>query len=398
MSYTLASDSWDAAERAVVVEVLNSGRYTMGERVAEFERRFAEYVWSRNAVMVNSGSSANLVALAAMMYRGAYGIAPGSEVIVPAVSWSTTYSPVLQLGLKLVLVDVDLDTLNIDAGALASAITDKTSAVIAVNLLGSAEGIARVRNTCKKRGIVLMEDNCESLGAVSQCNLEIRYRQAGTFGACGTYSFFFSHHLQTMEGGMIVTDDDDLADYMRSIRAHGWVRDQRGTSLYTLTGNKFKDSFKFVLPGYCMRPLEMSGAVGSVQLEKLPAFLANRRTNAIHFLREIDDLRGSVRTQLCNVLDSSWFGFSMIFKDSLRGRRDEIANALSAAGVESRPIVTGNFANQPVMKYYEQAGGRIHGSLRNAQEIDEHGLFIGNDHRDLKKDITRAISVIRSMS
>jgi len=398
MSYTLASDSWGAAERAVIVEVLNSGRYTMGERVAEFERRFAEYVWSRNAVMVNSGSSANLVALAAMMYRGAYGIAPGSEVIVPAVSWSTTYSPVLQLGLKLVLVDVDLDTLNIDAGALASAITDKTSAVIAVNLLGSAEGIARVRNTCKKRGIVLMEDNCESLGAVSQCNLEIRYRQAGTFGACGTYSFFFSHHLQTMEGGMIVTDDDDLADYMRSIRAHGWVRDQRGTSLYTLTGNKFKDSFKFVLPGYCMRPLEMSGAVGSVQLEKLPAFLANRRTNAIHFLREIDDLRGSVRTQLCNVLDSSWFGFSMIFKDSLRGRRDEIVNALSAAGVESRPIVTGNFANQPVMKYYEQAGGRIHGSLRNAQEIDEHGLFIGNDHRDLKKDITRAISVIRSMS
>ena len=398
MSYTLASDSWGAAERAVIVEVLNSGRYTMGERVAEFERRFAEYVWSRNAVMVNSGSSANLVALAAMMYRGAYGIAPGSEVIVPAVSWSTTYSPVLQLGLKLVLVDVDLDTLNIDAGALASAITDKTSAVIAVNLLGSAEGIARVRNTCKKRGIVLMEDNCESLGAVSQCNLEIRYRQAGTFGACGTYSFFFSHHLQTMEGGMIVTDDDDLADYMRSIRAHGWVRDQRGTSLYTLTGNKFKDSFKFVLPGYCMRPLEMSGAVGSVQLEKLPAFLANRRTNAIHFLREIDDLRGSIRTQLCNVLDSSWFGFSMIFKDSLRGRRDEIVNALSAAGVESRPIVTGNFANQPVMKYYEQAGGRIHGSLRNAQEIDEHGLFIGNDHRDLKKDITRAISVIRSMS
>jgi len=398
MSYTLASDSWGAAERAVIVEVLNSGRYTMGERVAEFERRFAEYVWSRNAVMVNSGSSANLVALAAMMYRGAYGIAPGSEVIVPAVSWSTTYSPVLQLGLKLVLVDVDLDTLNIDAGALASAITDKTSAVIAVNLLGSAEGIARVRNTCKKRGIVLMEDNCESLGAVSQCNLEIRYRQAGTFGACGTYSFFFSHHLQTMEGGMIVTDDDDLADYMRSIRAHGWVRDQRGTSLYTPTGNKFKDSFKFVLPGYCMRPLEMSGAVGSVQLEKLPAFLANRRTNAIHFLREIDDLRGSVRTQLCNVLDSSWFGFSMIFKDSLRGRRDEIVNALSAAGVESRPIVTGNFANQPVMKYYEQAGGRIHGSLRNAQEIDEHGLFIGNDHRDLKKDITRAISVIRSMS
>lgn len=398
MSYTLASDSWGAAERAVIVEVLNSGRYTMGERVAEFERRFAEYVWSRNAVMVNSGSSANLVALAAMMYRGTYGISPGSEVIVPAVSWSTTYSPVLQLGLKLVLVDVDLDTLNIDAGALASAITDKTSAVIAVNLLGSAEGIARVRNTCKKRGIVLMEDNCESLGAVSQCNLEIRYRQAGTFGACGTYSFFFSHHLQTMEGGMIVTDDDDLADYMRSIRAHGWVRDQRGTSLYTLTGNKFKDSFKFVLPGYCMRPLEMSGAVGSVQLEKLPAFLANRRTNAIHFLREIDDLRGSVRTQLCNVLDSSWFGFSMIFKDSLRGRRDEIVNALSAAGVESRPIVTGNFANQPVMKYYEQAGGRIHGSLRNAQEIDEHGLFIGNDHRDLKKDITRAISVIRSMS
>lgn len=398
MNYTLASDSWGAAERAVIVEVLNSGRYTMGERVAEFERRFAEYVWSRNAVMVNSGSSANLVALAAMMYRGTYGIAPGSEVIVPAVSWSTTYSPVLQLGLKLVLVDVDLDTLNIDAGALASAITDKTSAVIAVNLLGSAEGIARVRNTCKKRGIVLMEDNCESLGAVSQCNLEIRYRQAGTFGACGTYSFFFSHHLQTMEGGMIVTDDDDLADYMRSIRAHGWVRDQRGTSLYTLTGNKFKDSFKFVLPGYCMRPLEMSGAVGSVQLEKLPLFLANRRTNAIHFLREIDDLRGSIRTQLCNVLDSSWFGFSMIFKDSLRGRRDEIANALSAAGVESRPIVTGNFANQPVMKYYEQAGGRIHGSLRNAQEIDEHGLFIGNDHRDLKKDITRAISVIRSMS
>lgn len=398
-TYTLAHNSWGNEEMKAVTDVMFSGMYTMGERVAKFEQEFARYIGSRNAVMVNSGSSANLVALSALVYCKKYGINPGDEVIVPAVSWSTTYFPIHQLGLKMVLVDIDKDTLNIDVSKMIEAITDKTRAVLAVNLLGSAENITVVRDICRSRSIHLIEDNCESLGAVSRDPYRGgAAKSAGTFGVCGTFSFFFSHHIQTMEGGMIVTDDDELADYMRSIRAHGWVRDLRGDELYKKTGDKFADSFKFVLPGYCVRPLEMSAAVGSVQLTRMPYFMSMRVHNACKFVDLVKSTSAPIRAQDCSLLDSSWFGFAIVLEGSLRGRRAEVVEALRLDGVECRPIVTGNFANQPVMNILREAGARVHSTLDNAQEIDENGLFIGNDNRDLTEWLSVAIRCIERVA
>ncbi len=381
INYPLASDSWNWKEKLAILKVMVGGRYTMGPAVAKFEKEFADKFESRNAVMTNSGSSANLVGLHALILKKK--IKPGSEVIVPAVSWSTTYFPITQLGLIPVFVDIDLNTFNLNIKGILSAITPKTCAIFAVNLLGNPCDLIKLKNICKIHNIELIEDNCESLGAI------LMGKQAGTFGTFGTFSFFFSHHLQTMEGGMIITDDDILADYMRSLRAHGWIRDLRTSKLCTKSGDAFEDSFKFILPGYCVRPLEMSGAIGSVQLRKMNKIVAKRRENAEVFINEFEN--GFIIQKEKLTARSSWFGFGVVLNHHRENKREEIIQKLQSSGVEVRPIVAGNFTKQPVMKYLNF---RIHGELNNAEYLDKNGFFFGNDHRDLKSKIKYVRKII----
>lgn len=380
INYPLATDSWNWKEKLAILKVMVGGRYTMGPHVAKFEKEFADKIGSRNSIMTNSGSSANLVGLHALVLKKQ--IQSGSEVIVPAVSWSTTYFPIVQLGLIPVFVDIDINTFNIATKNITSAITPKTCAILAVNLLGNPCNLFTLKNICHNHKIELIEDNCESLGAT------ICGKQTGTLGTFGTFSFFFSHHLQTMEGGMIVTDDDTLADYMRSLRAHGWIRDLRTSDLYTKSGNAFEDSFKFVLPGYCVRPLEMSGAIGSVQLKKMDKMISKRRENAEVFFNEFSS---EFITQKEFHAKSSWFGFGVVLKDHRENMRDEIIQKLQSSGVEVRPIVAGNFTKQPVMKFLNS---RIHGKLKDAEYLDKNGFFFGNDHRDLADKIKYVRRVI----
>ena len=380
INYPLATDSWNWKEKLAILKVMVGGRYTMGPHVSKFEKEFADKIGSRNAIMTNSGSSANLVGLHALVLKKK--IPPGSEVIVPAVSWSTTYFPIVQLGLVPVFVDIDINTFNIATKNIISAITPKTRAILAVNLLGNPCDLFVLKNFLYNRNIELIEDNCESLGAT------LYKKQTGTIGIFGTFSFFFSHHLQTMEGGMIVTDDDTLADYMRSLRAHGWIRDLRTSELYTKSGNAFEDSFKFILPGYCVRPLEMSGAIGSVQLKKMDKIISKRRENAEVFLNEFSN---DFITQKEIPGKSSWFGFGVVLKGHRENKREEIIKKLQSSGVEVRPIVTGNFTKQPVMEYLNY---RIHEELKNAEYLDKNGFFFGNDHRDLKDKIKYVRKVI----
>ena len=374
INYPLATNSWNWKEKLAILKVMVGGRYTMGPAVANFEKEFADKFESTNAVMTNSGSSANLVGLHALILKKQ--IKPGSEIIVPAVSWSTTYFPITQLGLIPVFVDIDLNTFNLNIKDILSAITSKTCAIFAVNLLGNPCDLIKLKNICKIHNIELIEDNCESLGST------LMKKQAGTFGTFGTFSFFFSHHLQTMEGGMIVTDDDILADYMRSLRAHGWIRDLRTSELCTKSGDAFEDSFKFILPGYCVRPLEMSGAIGSVQLRKMDKIVAKRRENAEVFINEFEN--DFIIQKEKSWAKSSWFGFGVVLKNHRENKRQEIIQKLQSSGVEIRPIVTGNFTKQPVMKYLNS---RIHGELKNAEYLDKNGFFFGNDHRDLSNKI-----------
>jgi CDP-6-deoxy-D-xylo-4-hexulose-3-dehydrase len=375
--YPLAAASWDERELDAIRDVMASGRYTMGDRVRRFEAAFAAFVGSRYAVMSNSGSSANLLMVAAACHRSHSALQPGDEVIVPAVSWGTTYYPLAQYGLRLRFVDVDLRTLNLDLEQVAAAVTPRTRAVLAVNLLGAPNDFGRLQAICNDHGLMLLEDNCEALGATFDG------RQAGTFGAVGTFSFFFSHHMSTMEGGMSVTDDRELAELMTSLRAHGWTRELGDDNLvHPKAGNDFEDLFRFVLPGYNVRPLEMEAAVGLVQLEKLPAMLRERRENAARFLARFTD-RDDVIVQ-SPPGDSSWFGFSFILAGRLERRRPAVAAALTAAGVECRPIVAGDFTKNPVIKLMPHD---IVGELPNAARIDRDGLFVGNHHYPLKEEL-----------
>lgn len=387
ITYPLASDTWDEQEIAAIMSVIGSKRYTMGPKVKQFENEFAEKFGSKHAVMTNSGSSANLLMVAALCLHPRYGLEPGDEVIVPAVSWSTTFFPVTQYGLKLVFVDVDKETLNIDVTKIRDAITSRTRAIFAVNLLGNSCDWMSLNQIASEHDLVLIEDNCESLGATYQG------RMLGTMGAMGSFSFFFSHHMQTMEGGMILTDDDELDQYLRSLRAHGWIRDlPTENCIYNKSGDPFEDSFRFVLPGYCVRPLEMSGAIGSVQLSKMDAMIKKRRDNAFVFKRAFEDIQNALIQR--EVGESSWFGFSIILKGHLDGRRREVIAALSEAGVETRPIVAGNFTKNPVISRIDHS---IVGNLTAADCIDRNGFFIGNDSKNLTDEILTVADIIRKM-
>lgn len=386
--FPLATSTWDDAEYSALQAVIEDGRFTMGPKVKAFEEAFASFFGSRYAVMVNSGSSANLAAFAAAVSNPELGLKPGDEVIVPAVSWATTYYPVNQLGLKLVFVDIDLDSLNIDVEKAIAAVTPNTKAIFAVNLLGNPADLLRLRAFCDDSQILLLEDNCESLGA------SIDGKYTGTFGLAGTFSSFFSHHISTMEGGVITTDDRYLYEAMTSIRAHGWTRELPADNLvYPKSGDEFDDLFRFVLPGYNLRPLEMSGALGLTQLAKIPALIAGRQANGERF-QEIFANNESIRIQKING-SSSWFGFALILEGKLAGKRPEVVAALKSAGIESRPIVAGNFTKNPVMSRLD---ARIASTLTAADKVHVDGLFVGNHHYPIPTELDLLAGCLSSIA
>ena len=213
MEYRLASSTWGASEIAAIHRVIDSEKFSMSVEVEAYEKKFSELLKSRYAVMVSSGSAANLLMIAALFFTKdkTKRLKRGDEVIVPALSWSTTYFPLQQYGLKVKFVDIDRETLNIDLKKLDDAISDRTRVIFAVNILGNPNDFKSIKNSIGDRDIILLEDNCESLGASFQG------KDAGSFGLMGTFSSFYSHHIATMEGGCIVTDDEELYHILLTI-------------------------------------------------------------------------------------------------------------------------------------------------------------------------------------
>lgn len=346
----------------------------MGRHVAEFEEAFAAYFGRKYAVMVNSGSSANLVAVAALFYRKDNPLRPGDEVIVPCISWATTFYPLHQYGLKLRFVDIDINTLNIDVEHLEQAITPKTRMVVAVSILGNPCRFDKITDICKRHNLILFEDNCESMGAMYDG------RYTGTFGLIGTFSTFFSHHISTMEGGLILTDDFEIDCLCRSIRNHGWCRGQpEGSPIFEKKESDFYEAYRFILPGYNVRPMEIQGALGKVQLKKLDAFLGARRANAAHFVSLFkDDKRFIIQHE---VGQSSWFCFTMIVNPGTD--RGAVLNALKKAGVEYRIITGGNMLRHDVTKYFDYTSV----SSKQADIAHDCGFFVGNHPVDIRHEI-----------
>ena len=374
--FPLATSSWDKEESQAMQRVIASNHFTMGDEVAAFETQFASHFGSQYAVMVNSGSSANLLMTAALFFAAdsRHKLHAGDEIIVPAVGWSTTYFPLHQYGLHLKFVDIDMHTLNYDLGALRAAISEKTRAIMVVNLLGNPNDFSQIDEIICKRNIVVLEDNCESMGAT------FNGLQAGTFGTLGSFSCFFSHHISTMEGGMVVTDDEEIYHIMLSLRSHGWTRHL--PKFNCVTGEKsddpFEESWRFVLPGYNLRPTELSGALGLAQIKKLPDLVAGRRANGVLLQTALSDHPDLlIQSEIGN---SSWFGFSLVIRPGSNMKRPDLISSLANLGFEIRPIVSGNFLKNEVVKYFKYS---IAGPIPNAEYIDKMGVFIGNHHYPL---------------
>ena len=384
MYYDLAADTWGDEEKTAIQEVIESGRFTMGPRVAQFEQAFAEYFGRKHAVMVNSGSSANLVGVASLFHRANKPLQRGDEVIVPAISWSTTYYPLQQYGLKLRFVDVELDTLNMDVSQLAEALTSQTRMIVAVNILGNPAALDVLRDFADAHDLIFFEDNCESMDA------ELNGQKAGTFGDIGTFSTFFSHHISTIEGGVLTTDDSELDALARSIRNHGWTRDvPADAGIYEPTADDFYEAYRFILPGYNVRPQEINGAVGIEQLKKLPSMTAARRQNQSLFQSffQSDD-RFIIQRE--NGISSS-FSFTVILNPVYGADRTKVMAALTEADIGFRIITGGCFPRHDAIQYFDY---ELVGEMTNGNIAHDRGFFVGNQPFELAPQIERFHTVM----
>jgi CDP-4-dehydro-6-deoxyglucose reductase, E1 len=367
----LHEPTWAAAEINAFVDCLLTTRVTMGPKVKAFEKSYAEKFGWAHGVMVNSGSSANLLAIATLTNPELPDhLAPGDEVIVPALSWSTTVWPLIQCGLVPVVVDIDPATLNIDANEIERAIGPRTRAVLIVPVYGNPCDMDAIVDICERRDLVLIEDCCEAMGA------SYDGAPVGSFGRVATFSFYFSHHITTLEGGICVTNDTDFAETMRILRAHGWLREVENPQPWLDRFPEIDPKFLFVNVGYNLRATEPNGAMGSIQLTKLDGFIESRRASAAGFR---DDLAGfgdafQFQRELPKARHS-WFGFPMTIRPDAGFGKSDIMDFLGDHNIETRPIICGNIARQPAMRLYRH---RTVGGLENADAVMARGFSVGN--------------------
>jgi dTDP-4-amino-4,6-dideoxygalactose transaminase len=374
MHFPLIEQAFDEEDILAMAEVITSDQLTMSSKVKEFENKFAQFVGASFAVMVNSGSSANLLAFAgACNFKRTKRLNPGDEVLVPAVCWSTSVWPLFQFGLKPVFVDIDASTLNISISDLKAKLTSKTKGFMAVHILGNCTNMDAVMEVVKANDLILIEDTCESLGS------KFRDKVLGNIGHFGTYSFYYSHHMTTGEGGMVTCQTQEDVDLLRCLRAHGWTRELSNKAELEKIHNDVDSRFLFVNLGYNLRPMEVQAALGLSQLKKLADMNSGRIKN--HYLI-IDALKAHPlwKDQFTFVEANEsaapvWFGFTMLLNPKLKHKKQEYLSYLTSKGVENRPVVSGNFVRQPALK--ELGLSCKAEEFPGAEEVDSRGFFVG---------------------
>jgi CDP-4-dehydro-6-deoxyglucose reductase, E1 len=363
--YPLAEPSYGREEVLQALDSLVSYRTTMWEKVEDFESKFGQ-LFDSEAVMVNSGSSADLLMCFALMEISGGELPEKSEVLIPAVTWPTHLWSALMAGFKVKLIDVDPNTLCVTPEILKKNISENTRMFFDVHLLGNSNNMDEISGICRESNIVLLEDCCESLGTRWNGKL------VGSYGLASSFSFFFSHHLFTMEGGMIVTKDSSFAKRLRRLRAHGWDKPQRPSEAIPLMP---EDRYRFISWGFNVRPTELQAGFGLVQLQRLRGFLHRRSEIAKQLCQVIDKFPKHVRTMtVASELECSWFAFPILLNPGANFSRSEFMSFLELNGIETRPIVAGNLARQPA---YEIFDNLTCGDLVGADEIHTNGLYIG---------------------
>ena len=389
LKYPLLSNAFSSNDINEGIKVLRSKRITMSKITYKFEKFFARKMGAKYAVMTNSGSSANLLAISCLTNPLSKNkIQASSEVIIPAICWSTSLWPIIQNNLKPVFVDVELGTFNIDIESIEKKITKKTKAIMLVHVLGTSTNMTKLMQIAKKYKIDIIEDTCESLGA------KYNNKQLGTFGRFGTYSFYYSHQITSGEGGMILCNDSKDYNVLKSLRSHGWSRD---TNLHTNFKKKFNnldERFLFIGPGYNVRPTEIQSAIALNQFKRLNQFIKIRNINRnkiINNLKKNDKWKNQFSfVEVESNIKPSWFGLPILINKKYSYVKKEFLNYLSKKGIENRPIISGNFLNQPAATFYNFKSTK--NDFKNADEIEERGFFIGLHTNNIKEVEIKYIS------
>jgi len=389
MRVPLASSGLRESDIELINQVLRSGNLTMGTEVKKFEKLMCEYLKVKHFVMVNSGSSANLLMFEALLRptKSKPRLHLGDGILVPAIAWPTTIWPIIQLGLVPKFVDIDPKTLAIDL-IKAQDLIDSTKIPVAgifpIHPLGFAIPPSHLKKFIEKNNLLLINDTCESLGSWNED------LHAGTFGTAGSFSFYFSHHITTMEGGGIATNDDEYADDLRSMRSHGWSRDRSDALEWNKKALNNNEKFLFISTGYNFRPMEIQAVVGSAQIIQIDEFVNRRRLIA---KRVNEALSGTELTVIGSesLVDSnferinSWMlipiyvsGINSVHKKKL------IIDELNDKEIETRPVLTGNFLAQPAIQRITRYTADYK-SFVVAQDITENAFLVGA-HHDLSED------------
>ncbi|MBI2855203.1 MAG: aminotransferase class I/II-fold pyridoxal phosphate-dependent enzyme [Chloroflexi bacterium] len=367
----LITPSYGYEEVAEALECLLSTQVTMARKVQQFEAMFAEYIGMRHAVMVNSGSSANLLALSILTNPAIKNrIKPGDEVITPAVTWATTVWPIVNCGAVPVLVDIGLDTFNLNVDEVRKAITRKTRAIMLVHLLGNPCDIMPILELAREHNLYVIEDSCEAHGA------EVDGRKVGSFGDISTFSFFFSHHISTMEGGMVLTNNQEFGEMARAMRVFGWIRDLKEKDRIATEHQDIDRRFLFTNIGYNFRPTELQGGFGIHQLGKLEPFIKARQENSQFWHEQLKKHEKHILLhQERKGTRHVWFGYPITVRPDAPFSRKDIVDFLENKKVETRPIMAGNIVEQPAMGLIKY---RTAGELPNSRLVMRNSFFFGN--------------------
>ena len=367
--------------------ILGARRLSMDVKCFEFENVFAEHQGSSEAVLFNSGGSANLAMLQALRNLGR--LQAGARVGFSSLTWSTNTMPIIQMGMTPIALDVTPDTLNVMSHDILRRLEDvQLDALFLTNVLGFAVDLDVIRDLCNERGILLIEDNCESLGT------ELPAGRTGNFGIAGSFSFFVAHHMSTIEGGMVCTSDPELAEMLRIVRANGWDRNLTSAQQFKLrkrhnVKNEFEAKYTFYDLGYNLRPTEITGFLGLMQMRYLTQNVQQRQSNYLRLesvIAENPDLLTLCHDHL-TVLSS--FAWPVITRTP--ELRDHYAAQFSGAGVEIRPLIAGNIQRQPFYaKYVEK-----HYDVPGADQLHDCGFYCGNYPELTEADIETLTSCLR---
>jgi len=390
--YPLLDNAFSKEDLISGIKVLISGQLTMSKKTRDFEKEFANKLGKKYALMVNSGSSANLLAAFAScnpLRKNRF--KPGDEVLIPALCWSTSLWPLVQSGLKPVFVDVNKDTLNVNSDLLIKKINNKTKVIMLVHVLGNSTNVEKITKIARKKKIILIEDTCESLGA------KFKNKYLGTFGDFGTYSFYYSHQITSGEGGMIVCDNQDDYDLLCSMRSHGWSRNLKSQKKIEKKYPKVDPKFTFINLGFNLRPTDITASIGHNQFKRLNKFIKIRKANGVKIKNALEKAKKWNNQfsflKINTNVTSSLFGFSIFISKKFLKKKKKFIELLDREGVETRPIISGNFLNQPAIKLFKL--NKKNQKFPEAQKVENLSFFIGLHSKNIRKEtLNRLVNVL----